>query len=129
MTIVHHIRRLGPATAGATAVEFAMIAVVLFVTLVGVIEIGRYVWTASTLERATQEAARYAYTGASDAQITQLVNSSLTGLDPGAVTVSVAAETVSGNSYKTIQASFVFSSAMSIIPIKGTITRRSRVPQ
>lgn len=123
------LRRLSGATSGAAGVEFAMISVVLIVTVVGAIEIGRAVGVAHTLERATQEAARYAYTGATDAEIEAKVVENLTGIDSTAVTRSIALETVDGATYKTIQASYVFQSVLPVVPINGTITRRTRVPQ
>jgi Flp pilus assembly protein TadG len=45
---------------GATAIEFALIAPALFLTLFGAIEFGRLMWTQSALHYAVQQAARCA---------------------------------------------------------------------
>ena len=48
------------ARAGATAVEFALVAPALFLTLFGAIEFGRLLWTQAALHFAVEEAARCA---------------------------------------------------------------------
>jgi len=45
---------------GATAVEFALIAPALFMTLFGAVEFGRLMWTQAALHFAVEEAARCA---------------------------------------------------------------------
>ncbi|MDE2486060.1 MAG: pilus assembly protein [Alphaproteobacteria bacterium] len=49
---------LARARDGATAVEFALIAPVLFLLLLGLIEVGRAYWIQSALDFAVQETAR-----------------------------------------------------------------------
>lgn len=53
-------RGLLRATQGATAIEFALVAPVLFLTLFGALEFGRLMWTQSALHYAVQQAARCA---------------------------------------------------------------------
>jgi hypothetical protein len=47
-------------TAGATAAEFALVAPVAILFLLGIIDIGRYAWTLNQAEKAVQVGARYA---------------------------------------------------------------------
>jgi Flp pilus assembly protein TadG len=44
---------------GATAVEFAIVAPLLFLVMFGIIELGRAWWTKSSLQYAVERAARY----------------------------------------------------------------------
>lgn len=122
------VPRLLACAGGAVAVEFAMISLVLLTALLGVFEAGRAMWVVHTLQRATEDAARLAFTGATDAQIDAAVSEGLADLDEDSVGKSIAAETVDGVSYKTITASFDFKPLLPLIPIEATITRRSRVP-
>ena len=89
---------------GATLVEFALSALILFVLSFAAFEIGRAVWTFSTVSYATKEGVRYAMihgadnmgTDSSGNALTQtdiennvknVVRSSAPGLDPTALTV------------------------------------------
>ncbi|WP_448581183.1 TadE/TadG family type IV pilus assembly protein [Thermaurantiacus sp.] len=54
------LRRLAADQGGATAVEFALVAPLLLVLLLGSIETGRYIWFAAALDHAVSEAARCA---------------------------------------------------------------------
>lgn len=52
----HLVRR----TDGAVGAEFAMVLPLLILLLIGVIDVGRYMWTLNQLEKATQMGARMA---------------------------------------------------------------------
>jgi Flp pilus assembly protein TadG len=54
------IRNFGRSTAGATAVEFALVVAILFVLMFAIIEFGRAWWTENSLQYAIERAARYA---------------------------------------------------------------------
>jgi Flp pilus assembly protein TadG len=61
MTItLNRIAAFRRSTAGATAVEFAIAAPILFVLMFAVIEFGRAWWTKNALQYAIERAARYA---------------------------------------------------------------------
>ncbi len=47
---------------GATAAEFAMVLPIVMFMLVGVIDVGRFLWTINRAQKATQMGARYAVT-------------------------------------------------------------------
>jgi Flp pilus assembly protein TadG len=57
---VSRLVQIARARQGATAVEFALIAPVLFLILLGIMEVGRAFWIQSALDFAVQEAARCA---------------------------------------------------------------------
>jgi Flp pilus assembly protein TadG len=61
MTIrLNRIAAFRRSTAGASAVEFALAAPILFLLMFGIIEFGRAWWTKNSLQYAVERAARYA---------------------------------------------------------------------
>lgn len=52
--------RLGRARSGATAAEFALVLPLLLIFLLGIIDVGRLMWTWNRAEKATQYGARFA---------------------------------------------------------------------
>lgn len=91
------IARLLRDTRGVAAVEFAFAFPILILLLVGTLDIGRALWTTSTLDHAAREGARYASLRgaesrypASDAEIQAFVRNRAIGIDPSRLTVSVA---------------------------------------
>jgi Flp pilus assembly protein TadG len=54
------LRRLWSARGGAAAAEFAMVGLLFFALLIGVIETGRVLWTLNALHYGAQQAARCA---------------------------------------------------------------------
>ena len=65
------LRRLAAANGGAAAVEFALIAGVLFLFLFGIFEYAYVMFTSSTLESAVLVASRYGITGATEEGVTR----------------------------------------------------------
>lgn len=59
-TAFSRIRIFGRNTAGATAVEFALVALILFALMFAIIEFGRAWWTKNALQYAVERAVRYA---------------------------------------------------------------------
>jgi len=59
MTITHAIRRLRSAR-GQSLVEFALVLPIFAILLFGIIDFGRYVFTANALNNGAREAARFA---------------------------------------------------------------------
>lgn len=66
------LRRLGPAHDGVAAVEFALIAPVLLVGVMGVFDLGHTMYTAALLEGAIQKSARDATIEGADAYSSNL---------------------------------------------------------
>jgi Flp pilus assembly protein TadG len=58
--VFRRLRTFGCSNAGATAVEFAIAAPILFALMFAVIEFGRAWWTKNALQYAIERAARYA---------------------------------------------------------------------
>jgi Flp pilus assembly protein TadG len=90
------LRRLVPAEAGITGVQFAMALPVILGMVFGVVEMGRLMMAQNTLVHAANEAARFAMvrsgeadTVATEADIITLAKQRMTGLDPERATVSV----------------------------------------
>ncbi|HYD29618.1 MAG TPA: TadE/TadG family type IV pilus assembly protein [Azospirillaceae bacterium] len=116
---------------GTSAVEFALVAPVVLILLTGIIETGRLFWIQNTLQYATEEAARWAMVNqaAGEAEMVAYAQSKLTGLNPAGVAVTASPETVDGTSYVTIQATYQFSYAISLLPGGSlTLTGSTRVP-
>ena len=81
---------------GVAALEFALIAPALFLLPVGIIDVGRMMWTASTLDHVAREGARYATVhGAQSVQPTSVaevqafVVDRAIGVDPANMSVAV----------------------------------------
>jgi Flp pilus assembly protein TadG len=88
--IRHSLFRLARDQRGVAAVEFAMIAPAFFGLLVGIIDVGRYMWTLNTMQYAIDQGARTGVVQKLEADdVVDLVKASLAGLDAGAVTVDV----------------------------------------
>jgi hypothetical protein len=60
MTSLRIYRALTLRTNGSTAAEFGLVLPLLLLFLLGMIDVGRYMWTANQLEKATQMGARMA---------------------------------------------------------------------
>ncbi len=84
---------------GATMVEFALFFMLFLVVAVALMELGRGVWTYTTVAHAARQGARYAQVhgslyplGNGDTSIEQVVKNNAVGLDPQEVTVSASWE-------------------------------------
>lgn len=81
---------------GVAALEFAFIAPALFLLTVGIIDVGRMMWTSSTLDHAAREGARFATVrGAlspqptNQAEVEAFVADSAIGVNPANLSVTV----------------------------------------
>lgn len=84
------VRKLLKNRDGAMAVEFAFVAPVLFMFILGIIDLGQYLWVFNTMQRAADESARMgAVQDQSDSQVQTLAKSMLAALDKSKFTVSV----------------------------------------
>src|SRR5258708_2771796 len=89
---------------GAAAVEFAVVAPLLFSVVLAILEFGRGMMVAETLSAAARAGARAAsLSGATNASATTIVTSNLTGITGTTVTMTVngatknASQSVSGD--------------------------------
>jgi Flp pilus assembly protein TadG len=91
----NYIRKNRGRRRGATLVEFAFFFLLFLVLAVGLMELGRGIWTFTTLAHAARQGARYAIAhgslspiGEGDSSIEDVVKQSAVGLDPSSITVS-----------------------------------------
>jgi Flp pilus assembly protein TadG len=126
--VLHRLRLLGRDRRGVAAVEFGIIAPIFIAMLVGIIDLGRYMWTLNTIQYAIDQSVRAGVVQKlSTDQVTSLVKSSLPGLDPNAVTVDV----VSGASTLSITAdmTYAFLFPMSSFMDSTDINVRTEMPK
>lgn len=119
---------LGRNERGVAAVEFGIIAPVFIAMLVGIIDLGRYMWTLNTMQYAVDQSVRAGVVQKlTTDQVTSLVKGSLPGLDPNAVTVDV----VSGASTLSITAdmTYAFLFPMSSFMDSTDISVRTEMPK
>lgn len=96
MHVSKHANRLKNCRSGATIIEFAIVAPVLFLFLVGFIELGLIFFTTSVLEGATNIGSRIGKTGYTDAGVaredfirSEIVRLSGGFLDPAQLDISI----------------------------------------
>ena len=113
---------------GVAAVEFAMIAPLFFGLLVGIIDVGRYMWTLNTIQYAVDQGVRAGVVQQlSIEDVTDLVKNSLAGLDASAVNVDVTDEAAS-LSVKA-EADYAFLFPISMFTSGTTISLRTEMPK
>ena len=90
------LRRFSAEQAGVAAVEFALGAVLLFGLSIGIVDVGRYMFTVNAIEHATKEGARFAAIHSpgsvnpkTDAQIVTFIEDSAVGMDVAAMTPNI----------------------------------------
>jgi Flp pilus assembly protein TadG len=124
-------RRLGHLSRdqrGTAAIEFAMIAPVFFGLLIGIVDVGRYMWTLNTMQYAIDQAVR---TGVVQQllpeDVEEQVKQSLAGLNTETVEVEALADasTLSITAETTYAFLFPISSFMS----STTISLRTEMPK
>lgn len=60
MTMQRHIRRFHADSTAASAVEFALVVPVVILFLLGIIDVGRFIWNTNEVEKAVQIGTRWA---------------------------------------------------------------------
>jgi Flp pilus assembly protein TadG len=126
--IRHRLPWLGRDEGGAAAIEFGMIAPIFFALLLGIIDIGRYMWTLNTMQYALDDAVRAGVVRQlTESEITGWLKESLAGLNTGAVNVGVdiGVSTVSVTADTTYSFLFPISSFMD----STTISLRTEMPK
>lgn len=118
-------------------VESALILILYFTILLGVIEFGRCVWIYNTLAFACREGARYAISRGADAKppatstdIANVVKSKVIGLDTSliGVTVSWVPDNKAGSSVK-VQTTYSFSPITTFVNLSSmTLRSTSEMP-
>lgn len=118
---------------GASAVEFGILAPVLFAMLLGVEEVGRALWIRSALQFAVEETARYALanTSASDSTLQSYAAAKATDVSGvSSANFTISSPTSGGYTYKLIVGTYAFEPLAATVPLPAvTITVQSRVPE
>jgi Flp pilus assembly protein TadG len=127
-TAGHRLFRLGRDQRGVAAVEFGMIAPIFLALLVGVIDVGRYMWTLNTMQYAIDQAVRAGVVQKLEVEeVTDLVKTSLAGLDPDSVTVDV--ESDASTLSITADTNYTFLFPISSFMSATTISLRTEMPK
>jgi len=117
------VRRLHRDRRGAVAIEFAFIAPVLFAIILGTIDLGRYAWTASTMQNAADEAARH---GAVENKALGTVQTdaidSLIAMKYGNFTATATNVTISGVNYLQVEIVHTYNFIFPISMFSSTAT-------
>ncbi|HKP23228.1 MAG TPA: TadE/TadG family type IV pilus assembly protein [Dongiaceae bacterium] len=122
------LSQLGRDQRGVAAVEFAMIAPFFFGLLVGIIDVGRYMWTLNTIQYAIDQGARAGVVQKlSDQDVTDLVKSSFAGLEAGAIEVDVVDDAASLSIVAKTDYAFLF--PISMFMSGTTISLRTEMPK
>jgi len=113
---------------GVVAVEFAMIAPFFFGLLIGIIDVGRYMWTLNTIQYAIDQGVRAGVVQKlSDQDVTDLVKSSLTGLKAGDIEVDVVDDAATLS--VTARTDYAFLFPISMFMSGTTISLRTEMPK
>ncbi len=133
MRIATLIKRLRRTRAGATAVEFAFVAPLFLIMVLGVIEMSRAMWIKSTMQFAVDETARFVIvnTSASSTTLETYAQTTLTdtGMDSTGMTFDAASATISTVTFVTITATYNFTVLIGYVPFPDiTLTASSRIP-
>ena len=127
------LQRLRSCQAGSTAVEFAIISLVLALVAFGVLEFGRALNIRNQLSQAADYGARQILTNQliSDSALASSVRSAFSAASGTLLTVTVGTETVNGIAFRTIALSYPFTpviSSLSNAAISLRVARRTPVP-
>ncbi len=117
---------------GATAVEFALVAPVFLVFLLGTIEAGRALWIKSSMQFAVEETTRFAMvnTGATTSALETMALSKIPGLNVApAITFTATSSSSGGKNYMKVSASYDFKAVVPLVnALTITLTASSKVP-
>lgn len=118
---MNRLRRLSSCQAGASAIEFAIVALLLIVVSLGIIELGRGLNTRNRLAYAADYAARRILTDRliSDSALESEVRSIFDPNRPEDLKIVLGTETVNGVAFRTINLSYPF---LPLIPTLSTGT-------
>jgi Flp pilus assembly protein TadG len=115
---------------GATAVEFAMVSVLMLMMLFGTIELGRIFWTYNAVQSATELTARYfiTHTSTSDTDLQTYAQTAMNKmqLDGTRLTVSVTKSTTSSIKFIQLDSSYAYSPLGTLITQFNNLTLTSR---
>lgn len=115
---------------GATAVEFALVAPIFLLFVLGIIDLGRLFFVKNLMQYATEQTARYAMVNptATNIQLETYADDEIASLFTG-VTFNADTETIDGVEFITITASYTFNYVMPFITLGDVpLSAKSRTP-
>lgn len=125
--MISFLKRIIAAESGVAAVEFALVAPIFFSLLIGITDLGRYVWTVNTIQFAVDDAIR---TGVvqklSDSQIQSQVKKALATVENG--TMAVAVDSSSDDVTVTANGTYSFMFPISMFLSAANVSVRSEMP-
>jgi Flp pilus assembly protein TadG len=129
------LRRFQRDQRGTAAIEFGIIAPVFFAMLLGIVDIGRYMWTLNTIQYALDDGLRAGVVKQTEPEDVQerldeaetRVKKALVGLDTTAVTVEALMPTATTIEV-TAQMTYSFMFPISSLMETTTISVRSEMP-
>lgn len=116
-------------TRGAIVVEFAILAPIFLIIVIGMIDFSRLFWIKSTMQFAVEQTARYAMVNADAATADLEAYAEARGATVNGVTYSAATSSSGGINFRTITATYTFSFMLPIVPIGDiTLSAKSATP-
>lgn len=114
---------------GATAVEFALVAPVFLIFVLGIMDFGRLFWVKNLMQYGADKTARYAMVNPSVAATTleDYADAEIGDMFTG-ITFEVTTETIDGVEYRTVSASYTFSFFMPLALDDIVLSAKSRTP-
>jgi Flp pilus assembly protein TadG len=112
---------------GAAAIEFGLVAPVFFALVLGIVDIGRYMWTLNTMQYAIDDAVRAGVVRQMEPdEVEARVTTSLTHISLGGL--AVEALPTSSTLEVTAQATYAFLFPISTFVETTTISLRTEMP-
>ena len=117
---------------GAMAVEFALVSPLLFLLLIGLIDLALMIWSKHSLEFAMEETGRATMTqyDVNETQLAADLKARLKGVSPSSTTVTAVKDVVGTTTFVTFTVSytynFIFASYLGVSPTN--LVAKTRVP-
>jgi Flp pilus assembly protein TadG len=122
-------RRFRSDTRGVAAMEFALVAPLFLLLLIGILQFGLGFYASAGLRNGVEAAARYAqiYPRPTDSQIRSTLTSSTYGLNPSLLTTPTLTHgTANGVDYVDISASYNYPLTLVFMPVTSVTLSHSR---
>lgn len=116
---------------GATAVEFALVAPIFLLIILGVFEVGRLFWIKSSMQYAVEESARYVMlnTSTTTSALETYATTTVVGSFTGDITYVASKDTSTTPYTMTITATYAYTPLVDLIKMDAiTLSTMSKVP-
>lgn len=126
-SILRYLSRVNRDQSGTAAIEFGLVAPVFFALVLGIIDVGRYMWTLNTMQYAIDDAIRAGVVQQMTPEdVEARVKETLAHISAGGLTVE--ALPTSSTLEVTAQATYAFLFPISSFVPSTTISLRSEMP-